>query len=109
MMPVESVVSRDFPGASAFGGVKVTVCAAASTVTVSGAASELPAFAMLALVKARSSAFMVMMVDDSNRSRSIATRPEIGRATSELQSLMRISYAVFCLKKKKIKQLSYNK
>src|SRR3546814_1325224 len=27
--------------------------------------------------------------------------PEIGRATSELQSLMRISYAVFCLKKKK--------
>src|SRR3546814_4515078 len=26
--------------------------------------------------------------------------PEIGRATSELQSLMRISYAVFCLKKK---------
>src|SRR3546814_19383751 len=28
---------------------------------------------------------------------------EIGRAPSELQSLMRISYAVFCLKKKKIK------
>src|SRR3546814_3943084 len=28
---------------------------------------------------------------------------EIGRATSELQSLMRISYAVFCLKKKKTK------
>src|SRR3546814_8059497 len=28
-------------------------------------------------------------------------RPEIGRATSELQSLMRISYAVLCLKKKK--------
>src|SRR3546814_4411789 len=28
---------------------------------------------------------------------------EIGRATSELQSLMRISYAVFCLKKKKQK------
>src|SRR3546814_6208034 len=26
--------------------------------------------------------------------------PKIGRATSELQSLMRISYAVFCLKKK---------
>src|SRR3546814_7308954 len=26
--------------------------------------------------------------------------PEIGRATSELQALMRISYAVFCLKKK---------
>src|SRR3546814_8078865 len=28
---------------------------------------------------------------------------EIGRHTSELQSLMRISYAVFCLKKKKTK------
>src|SRR3546814_5043942 len=32
----------------------------------------------------------------------LALRAEqIGRATSELQSLMRISYAVFCLKKKK--------
>src|SRR3546814_15163179 len=30
-----------------------------------------------------------------------AAAAEIGRATSELQSLMRISYAVFCLKKKK--------
>src|SRR3546814_2183391 len=30
-----------------------------------------------------------------------ALQAEIGRATSELQSLMRISYAVFCLKKKK--------
>src|SRR3546814_6412922 len=29
---------------------------------------------------------------------------EIGRAHAELQSLMRISYAVFCLKKKKHKQ-----
>src|SRR3546814_3234221 len=29
-----------------------------------------------------------------------ARRAEIGRAPSELQSLMRISYAVFCLKKK---------
>src|SRR3546814_8123900 len=29
--------------------------------------------------------------------------------TSELQSLMRISYAVFCLKKKKKKQTSYTK
>src|SRR3546814_10855747 len=28
------------------------------------------------------------------------SRLQIGRATSELQSLMRISYAVFCLKKK---------
>src|SRR3546814_9777229 len=30
----------------------------------------------------------------------IIDRGEIGRAHSELQSLMRISYAVFCLKKK---------
>src|SRR3546814_8627000 len=29
---------------------------------------------------------------------------QIGRDTSELQSLMRISYAVFCLKKKKTKK-----
>src|SRR3546814_2830317 len=31
-------------------------------------------------------------------------RRQIGRHTSELQSLMRISYAVFCLKKKKHKK-----
>src|SRR3546814_2720929 len=36
------------------------------------------------------------------------TRPKVGRSeehTSELQSLMRISYAVFCLKKKNISYL----
>src|SRR3546814_8262036 len=32
---------------------------------------------------------------------------EIGRHTSELQSLMRISYAVFCLKKKKCTNNTY--
>src|SRR3546814_4450230 len=32
-------------------------------------------------------------------------RCQIGRAHSELQSLMRISYAVFCLKKKKNKHI----
>src|SRR3546814_8150096 len=31
-------------------------------------------------------------------------KPEIGRAHAELQSLMRISYAVFCLKKKNNKK-----
>src|SRR3546814_9528800 len=31
---------------------------------------------------------------------ALLSLPEIGRATSELQSLMRISYAVFCLKQK---------
>src|SRR3546814_6143551 len=40
---------------------------------------------------------------------SLGIDPHIHRSeehTSELQSLMRISYAVFCLKKKKITQLS---
>src|SRR3546814_4233097 len=32
---------------------------------------------------------------------TFGVRHQIGRHTSELQSLMRISYAVFCLKKKK--------
>src|SRR3546814_1185686 len=36
-------------------------------------------------------------------------RIEIGRAHVELQSLMRISYAVFCLKKKKNKYLQTKK
>src|SRR3546814_5722054 len=34
------------------------------------------------------------------RNRQRRLHGQIGRATSELQSLMRISYAVFCLKKK---------
>src|SRR3546814_7173764 len=44
---------------------------------------------------------------DENRTRSCDARTDGERSeehTSELQSLMRISYAVFCLKKKKIKQ-----
>src|SRR3546814_1591184 len=42
-----------------------------------------------------------------SRSRSAADRSE--EHTSELQSLMRISYAVFCLKKKKqTQQTNYN-
>src|SRR3546814_8840774 len=39
--------------------------------------------------------------DRSGNGSLAAAQREIGRATSELQSLMRISYAVFCLKKKK--------
>src|SRR3546814_3676258 len=35
-------------------------------------------------------------------SRACAARPRSEEHTSELQSLMRISYAVFCLKKKKV-------
>src|SRR3546814_6113985 len=41
----------------------------------------------------------------SNRLGSVALRSE--EHTSELQSLMRISYAVFCLKKKKITNQKY--
>src|SRR3546814_2035738 len=37
----------------------------------------------------------------SNRSKSSRKRSRSEEHTSELQSLMRISYAVFCLKKKK--------
>src|SRR3546814_10771497 len=40
----------------------------------------------------------------SNRARKTGKRSE--EHTSELQSLMRISYAVFCLKKKKIKNIT---
>src|SRR3546814_6753890 len=45
-------------------------------------------------------------VDAADRApRSLADRSE--EHTSELQSLMRISYAVFCLKKKKYHQTAY--
>src|SRR3546814_8550438 len=53
---------------------------------------------------AGSSSIEHMLSVDSNNVAS-ARRMNIGRSeeqTSELQSLMRISYAVFCLKKKKI-------
>src|SRR3546814_10262001 len=50
---------------------------------------------------------VVVGVDDAQVGRGVGAQAalvgraaEIGRAQSELQSLMRISYAVFCLKKK---------
>src|SRR3546814_8223725 len=43
---------------------------------------------------------------DDSRPRSPARRPRSEEHTSELQSLMRISYAVFCLKKKKPTQIT---
>src|SRR3546814_10517291 len=53
----------------------------------------------------------ITVFDPSNYAQSVLTAArtlqqvdqqiQIGRHTSELQSLMRISYAVFCLKKKK--------
>src|SRR3546814_5505075 len=56
-----------------------------------------------------------MVVDPVDAGSASAGKPRLGSAdrrnrarseehTSELQSLMRISYAVFCLKKKKIKE-----
>src|SRR3546814_5983959 len=46
------------------------------------------------------------LVDRDQREASRLERSE--EHTSELQSLMRISYAVFCLKKKKITKQKYN-
>src|SRR3546814_7968389 len=45
-------------------------------------------------------------IGDAERTEQIVARSE--EHTSELQSLMRISYAVFCLKKKKKNTLHYN-
>src|SRR3546814_8996578 len=50
----------------------------------------------------RSIATRTVLRDGAVRQEPSASR-EIGRAPSELQSLMRISYAVFCLQKKKTK------
>src|SRR3546814_7304909 len=41
--------------------------------------------------------------------RSVSDAGRSEEHTSELQSLMRISYAVFCLKKKKNRQYEYNR
>src|SRR3546814_1906010 len=61
-------------------------------------------------------AFGCTVVSTTTRSRSLVARAPVRCATdrrseehtSELQSLMRISYAVFCLKKKRRQQMSYN-
>src|SRR3546814_6429883 len=60
--------------------------------------------AMLAAVTERTR--VVFLANPNNPTGTFASRDEIARRseahTSELQSLMRTSYAVFCLKKKKI-------
>src|SRR3546814_10492544 len=43
----------------------------------------------------------ILLVDTPDRAPSVAAVVRSEEHTSELQSLMRISYAVFCLKKKK--------
>src|SRR3546814_1435473 len=63
--------------------------AALSAASVDTAAAKLTALAMVSPSEALASS-------------SLSSRSE--EHTSELQSLMRISYAVFCLKKKKVRQ-----
>src|SRR3546814_8161986 len=45
-------------------------------------------------------ALHALRIPGTSLSQAVSMQTEIGRAHSELQSLMRISYAVFCLKKK---------
>src|SRR3546814_6094937 len=65
--------------------------------------SEADALTELTLQQQRDSiSFYELLLDEIDRA-AICERPDIRSEehTSELQSLMRISYAVFCLKKKK--------
>src|SRR3546814_9010989 len=55
---------------------------------------------------------MIAMGTDSNTMQTAVQTPGYARSeehTSELQSLMRISYAVFCLKNKKQPKTTYKK
>src|SRR3546814_9023462 len=49
------------------------------------------------------------LVANAQQQRALEHRMRSEEHTSELQSLMRISYAVFCLKKKKTKQRKHKK
>src|SRR3546814_8683703 len=62
--------------------------------------------AALALVERSAAPFGIVYATDAKASRRVKVRSE--EHTSELQSLMRISYAVFCLKKKKITTTNQN-
>src|SRR3546814_3891534 len=76
--------------------------AAASSPAAESAAAPAWAQRLRSEQNARHRRHMAMQtVRDGDRPGSGANRSE--EHTSELQSLMRISYAVFCLKKKKIK------
>src|SRR3546814_10316727 len=99
---------------AAGGGSSRNHCSAGNRDCRPGTASRIPAqpglageVAVWAAQPARRAAFW-----EADRSRCSCKPPENGNAsrseehTSELQSLMRISYAVFCLKKKTKKQLT---
>src|SRR3546814_9386110 len=78
--------------------------AAGARCTAAAVAHPSPAYRHLALV------MVVAAGTRQQRGRTMAERrrPRSEEHTSELQSLMRISYAVFCLKKTKSKHHSIN-
>src|SRR3546814_20915228 len=71
-------------------------------------AAQYPFFASHAFIQAISSSCAAMTPSASAfTSRSVPCSSRSEEHKSELQSLMRISYAVFCLKKKKKKKQQY--
>src|SRR3546814_7147377 len=75
--------------------------------TAAGAATDGGAAWALLIAQAMSAATTNRNIMGSPSLSDFAQRSE--EHTSELQSLMRISYAVFCLKKKKTLQYNYTK
>src|SRR3546814_9480724 len=78
------------------------VCTARSSASVAGVEADC-ASASQASTMARWPDTSVSRISSSNASTDAGSMPSPARSeehTSELQSLMRISYAVFCLKKK---------
>src|SRR3546814_1017580 len=65
------------------------------------ARSVVPPLVMQAVEAAQAEQFLMLRVHPSVREEVAAGLGRSEEHTSELQSLMRISYAVFCLKKKK--------
>src|SRR3546814_1006962 len=90
--------SRDLGGKSVFGGQVIgQALAAASKTVANGAPHSLHAYFLRPGNMTRPIVYEVDRIRDGRT--FTARRSE--EHTSELQSLMRISYAVFCLKKKK--------
>src|SRR3546814_3220223 len=71
---------------------------------VMGFEKEADARQMLADLKERLVRFGLLLHEDKTRLIEFGRLPRSEEHTSELQSLMRISYAVFCLKKKTKKE-----